>query len=249
MATERTVKIRIKRQESPKAKPRWEEFHVPYRPYLNIVICLREIQKNPVTADGKITTPVTWDCSCMEEVCGVCTMIINGKVRQACSALINELGDRITLEPMTKFPLVRDLMVDRSSLFESLKRVQAWIPFDGKNASGPGPRISPEQQQKDYVLATCFSCGCCLEACPQVNGRSDFLGAMPINQAKLFNDHPLGNPDARKRRRALLGRDGIENCGNAQNCAKVCPKHIPLVDSITAMNGQITRDLFGILFK
>lgn len=248
MAGERTVTLKIKRRESASAKSRWEEFRLPYRSYLNVIICLQEIQKDPRTSDGKKTTPVIWDCNCLEEVCGACTMIINGKVRQACSALVDELGDSITLEPMTKFPLLRDLMVDRARLFESLKRVHAWIPFDGKTA-GPGPRIAPEQQQKDYVLATCFSCGCCLEACPQVNGHSDFMGAMPVNQAKLFNDHPLGKPDARKRRRSLLGRDGIENCGNAQNCAKVCPKCIPLVDSITSMNGQITRDLFGILFK
>lgn len=249
MAGERTITIRVKRREGPKAKPRWEEFRLPYRAYMNVIICLQEIQKNPRTSDGKKTTPVVWDCNCLEEICGACTMIINGKVRQACSALVDELGDRITLEPMTKFPLVRDLMVDRARLFESLKRVRAWIPFDGKNASGPGPEISPKQQQIDYVLSTCFSCGCCLEACPQVNGRSDFFGAMPINQARLFNDHPLGKPDARKRLRALIAKGGIEDCGNAQNCAKVCPKSIPLVDSISKMNGQVTRDLFGILFK
>jgi succinate dehydrogenase / fumarate reductase iron-sulfur subunit len=239
------IKIKIRRQENPAAKPRWEEFHIPDRPYLNIVICLREIQKNPVTADGRITTPVVWDCNCLEEVCGACTMIINGKVRQACSALINELGDMITLEPMKKFPLICDLVVDRTRLFESLKRIRAWIPFDGAN--GPGPKIAPEQQQKDYVLATCFSCGCCLEACPQVNPRSDFLGAMAISQARLFNDHPLGKVDANRRRRALITRGGIEDCGNAQNCAKACPKHVPLVDSIAEMNRQITKNVFQLL--
>ena len=173
-------------------------------------------------------------------------MIINGKVRQACSALINELGDRITLEPMTKFPLIRDLMVDRSKLFESLKRVKAWIPLDKTHVIDAGPRIAPAQQQTDYVLATCMTCGCCLEACPQVNGRSDFFGAMPISQARLFNDHPLGKGDAKKRLRALIAQGGIEDCGNAQNCAKVCPKSIPLVDSISQMNRQVTKNLLGL---
>ena len=113
-----TVIIRIKRQESLQGKTCWEEFHIPYRPYLNVITCLQEIRKNPKTFDGRHTTPVVWESSCLEEICGVCTMVINGKVRQACSALIDALKQPITLEPMTKFPLVRDLIVDRSSLSE-----------------------------------------------------------------------------------------------------------------------------------
>ena len=78
-----------------------------------------EIRKNPVTLEGKGTTPPVWDMSCLEQVCGICTMVINGRVRQSCSALVDDLllatsGDTITLEPMSKFPNVRDLKVDRS---------------------------------------------------------------------------------------------------------------------------------------
>lgn len=247
MAEKRIIKVKIKRQDSPDSKPHWQEFRVHYRPYMNVVILLREIQKNPKTFDGTPTTPVTWDASCLEEVCGICTMVINGKVRQACSALVDQLGDEITLEPMTKFPLVRDLAVDRSRLFETLKRVKAWIPIDGTHALGPGPRISSEQQQIDYVMSTCFSCGCCLEVCPQINSKSDFIGAMAINQARLFNDHPLGKGTAKERLRALMAQGGIEDCGNAQNCVKSCPKQIPLVTSIADVNKQITKNLFSLL--
>ncbi len=247
MAEQRIIKVKVKRQNGPDDHPRWEEFRVPYRPYMNVVILLREIQKNPKTFDGTPTTPVAWDASCLEEVCGVCTMVINGKVRQSCSALVDHLGDEITLEPMTKFPLVRDLCVDRSRLFETLKRVKAWIPIDGTHALGPGPRISSEQQQEDYVLSTCFSCGCCLEVCPQVNSKSEFVGAMSISQARLFNDHPLGKSTAKERLKSLMGPGGIEDCGNAQNCVKACPKQIPLVTSIAEINKQITKSIFSLL--
>ena len=64
---------------------------------------------------------MVWECNCLEEVCGACTMIINGRVRQACTALIHKLDQPIVLEPMSKFPVVRDLYVDRSRMFESLK--------------------------------------------------------------------------------------------------------------------------------
>ncbi len=249
MSEKKTVTLKIKRQEGPQAKPHWEEFHVPYRPYLNVITCLREIQKNPRTFDGRKTTPVAWESSCLEEVCGICTVVINGKVRQACSALVDDYHCNLTLEPMTKFPLVRDLIVNRSSLFESLKRARAWVPIDGTHALGPGPRIAPDEQQEAYHLSRCFTCGCCLEVCPQVNDRSDFIGAMAINQARLFNSHPLGKGIAKERLTALMAAGGIEDCGNAQNCVKACPKEIPLVTSIAEMNLQITQNVFSLLKK
>lgn len=249
MPEQKIVKIKIKRQEHKDAKSHWEEFHIPYRPYLNVVLCLREIQKNPKTFDGTPTTPVVWESICLEEVCGVCSVVINGRVRQACSALIDEIGMDVTLEPMTKFPLVRDLVVDRSSLFESLKRVKAWVPIDGTHALGPGPRVSPEDQQENYVMSRCFSCGCCLEVCPQVNDHSKFIGAMAINQVNLFNSEPLGKSIATERLRSLMSPGGIEDCGNAQNCIKACPKEIPLVTSIANVNRQITQHLLDLLKK
>lgn len=249
MPEQKTIKIRIKRQETKDAAERWEEFHVPYRPYMNVILCLREIQKNPKTFDGTPTTPPSWESSCLEEVCGICTMNINGKVRQACSALIDEIGTDITIEPMKKFPLVRDLVVDRSRLFDTLKRVKAWVPIDGTHALGPGPRVSHDEQQENYKMSECFSCGCCLEVCPQVNEKSDFIGAMAINQANLFNSQPLGKSISKERLQALMASGGIEDCGNAQNCVKACPKEIPLVKSIANVNRQITQNLFGLLKK
>src|SRR5688572_8923292 len=79
------VELRIRRRDNPEALPRWEEFAIPYRPNLNIISCLMEIRKNPITKDGRRTTPVVWDMNCLEEVCGICTMVINGRVRQSCS--------------------------------------------------------------------------------------------------------------------------------------------------------------------
>lgn len=243
------IKVKVKRQQNAEAKPHWEEFHMAYRPYMNIMICLREIQKNPKTFDGRPTTPIAWEASCLEEVCGTCTMVINGKVQQSCSALVDKLGMEITLEPMRKFPVIRDLIVDRSSLFDGLKRVRAWIPIDGTHALGAGPRISQESQQENYWLSRCFSCGCCLDVCPQVSERSEFIGAMSINQVRMFNAHPLGKNNAGERLEALMGPAGIEDCGNAQNCVKACPKEIPLVTSIAEVNREITQKIFGLLKK
>ncbi len=241
------ITIKIKRQDNPNLKPHWETFTLKYRPSMNIITCLMDIRKNPRTADGMKTTPVKWEQNCLEEVCGSCTMVINGKVRQACTALVDKLDDPITLEPMTKFPLVCDLVVDRASMFEALKRSKAWIPIAGTHDIGPGPKIYPEKQQEMYQLSRCMTCGCCLEACPQINSHSPFVGAAVISQVRLFNDHPTGKANAKERLESLMVTGGAQDCGNAQNCVEVCPQKIPLTTSIAEINKQITLKLLGML--
>jgi succinate dehydrogenase / fumarate reductase iron-sulfur subunit len=180
-------------------------------------------------------------------------MIINGKVRQSCTALIDQIspnGEPITLQPMTKFPLVRDLQVDRSRMFNDLKKVKAWVQLDGSHELGPGPRQSQENQEEAYPLSRCMTCGCCMEACPQVNDASPFIGPAAISQVRLFNLHPSGKMHAAERLEALMGEGGVADCGKAQNCVEVCPKEIPLVDSIAQVSRQTTKHmLFGWLLK
>ena len=247
-AAEKWVTFRIWRQESASAPGGFEDFRVPHHKGANVISCLMEIQRNPVNAQGKTTTPVTWDAACLEEVCGSCAMNVNGKVRMACSALVDKLEWPITLEPMRKFPMVRDLAVDRSRMFESLKRVKAWIELDGTYNIGPGPRQSQSEQAQRYVLSTCITCGSCLEACPQITQDNDFIGAAPISQVRLFNLHPTGAMHADDRLRGLMGPGGIQDCGKAQNCVQVCPKEIPLTTSIAAMNRDVTKLVVKDLF-
>jgi succinate dehydrogenase / fumarate reductase iron-sulfur subunit len=250
---ERTVRLKIKRQDAPESARRWEEFVVPWQPQMNVISALMQIQRNPRTADGVKVAPVVWEQSCLEEVCGACSMIINGRVRQACAALVDKIapgGETIVLEPMTKFPLVRDLIVDRSRMFDDLKRVKAWIHLDGSHELGPGPRQSQENQEEAYPLSRCMTCGCCLEACPQINPRSGFVGPAALNQVRLFNLHPSGKMHAKERLEAVMGDDGVNGCGKAQNCVVVCPKEIPLVDSIASVGRQTTKQLlFSWLLK
>jgi succinate dehydrogenase / fumarate reductase iron-sulfur subunit len=246
----RTVRFRILRRDRPDAPERWEEFDVPVQPGANVISCLQWIAANPRTSDGRATTPVAYDSGCLEEVCGSCAMVINGAVRPACSALVDDLADErgtITLEPMRAFPTVRDLAVDRERIFDALRRLRAWVPIDGTYDLGPGPRESQAMQETRYVLSTCMSCGCCLEACPQYVAEPDkerwpssFVGAAALSQARLFNMHPTGAELAPVRLDVLMGPGGVNDCGNAQNCVKVCPKEIPLTESIAAIGRAVT---------
>jgi succinate dehydrogenase / fumarate reductase, iron-sulfur subunit len=249
MANKKTIIIKIKRQDNPKTQSRWEEFELPHNPGMNIISSLMEIAANPVTRDGKPTTPITYDSNCLEEVCGSCAMLINGRTRMACSALIDKLDQPIRLEPFTKFPVVRDLAVDRSVLFENLKAVKAWVPIDGSYDLGSGPRMTPEDQEAAYPLSRCISCCCCMEACPQFNEDTGFVGAATISQVRLFNTHPTGAALKRERLAALMGDGGIQECGYAQNCIEVCPKDIPLTRSISEVGGEVMKQAIGDLFR
>src|ERR1700728_1671358 len=105
--SERLVHLKIRRQDGRDLLDtrRWEEFEVPYLPQMNVNSALQQIQKYPQTKDKKKVAPVVWEAACLEEVCGSCTMIINGKVRQACSALVDQIapnGELMTIEPMSK---------------------------------------------------------------------------------------------------------------------------------------------------
>jgi len=260
-----SFEVRILRQDGPGQASYWERHAVAYEPEMNVISVLQRIAAQATTADGKKVAPVAWDCNCLEEVCGACTMNINGQVRQSCSALVDRLLDEhpgeIELTPMSKFPVLRDLCVDRARLFRALHEVKAWIPADGYYDQGPGPRISQAAQEAMYPLSECMSCGCCLEACPQYvkieverhSGETDeayeqrknaaydrgFIGAHAISQAVLFNLNPTGQNNAGERLDALMDEGGIQVCGNAQNCVAVCPKKIPLTTSI-ARAGRAT---------
>ncbi len=152
-------------------------------------------------------------------------MLINGKARMACSALVDKLEQPIRLEPLSKFPVIRDLAVDRSVLFENLKRVKAWVPVDGTYDLGSGPRVTMEAQEEAYPLSRCISCCICMEVCPQFNEHTGF------------------------RLTALMGDGGIQECGYAQNCVEACPKDIPLTTSISEVSGAVMKQAIGDLFR
>ena len=235
------VHLRVRRRIAPSKPAYWEEFRLPRRPGQNVIGLLLEIQRQPVNAQGEETTPVVYEASCLEEVCGSCAMLINGRVRQACSTLVSELGETITLEPLSAFPVVRDLVVDRSVLFENLKKVRAWVSIDGTHDLGPTPPLSPTVQEEAYPLSRCIMCGACAEACPNFGPHSPFVGAFALNQVRLLNAHATGQFQAQERLQAIMGEGGIQDCGNAQNCVRVCPKGIPLATSIAALNRAVLR--------
>ena len=94
MAVDRRIELRVKRQDGPETAPYWQTFSLPWRAQHNVVSALMEIRLHPVTAEGERVPPPAWEASCLEEVCGSCAMLINGRVRMACTAQIGRASCR-----------------------------------------------------------------------------------------------------------------------------------------------------------
>src|SRR5690606_16191553 len=105
---------------------------------------------------------------------------------------------------------------------------------------GPGPRESQDNQAFRYALSRCMTCGCCVEACPQYTKDNHFTGPQVFAQTVYFNLHETGKALKDDRLDVMMGPGGINDCGNAQNCVKVCPKEVPITEAIAHVGRQTT---------
>jgi succinate dehydrogenase iron-sulfur subunit len=224
------ILIKIKRQDDPDDIPYWELFEVPYVASMSVGDALGVIRESPVTIDERMTTPVVWDCACREAMCGSCAMLIDGKASLACRTLVEDCNRPIVLEPLSKFPIVRDLRVDRGCMFDELGRASCWTGIDGMEDVAGREEIVEEQGFVERMLG-CIMCGLCSEACPQVNDRSKFAGSFVFAQVLALNRHPVGRIDSGARLTHLAARGGVSDCGAAHNCEAACPRGIPLVEA------------------
>ncbi|MCL2823673.1 MAG: succinate dehydrogenase iron-sulfur subunit [Polyangiaceae bacterium] len=250
--SEHRVRVKVRRQDGPSdiKTRRWEVFEVPRWSRMTVLDALIGIREDPRTVDGRGVSPVVWDCSCGEGRCGACAVLINGRAGLSCEVLVDEVspkGQVVVVEPLTKFAVVRDLVVDRSKVFGDLLRLMGWVGVDVCRDTGEGLVEGDEDQAVRSELSQCVMCGCCLEVCPNVNDSSEYVGAAVINRVRYLGLYPGIDGLSGERLDGLMGRGGVVDCGKAQVCADVCPKGVPLVESIGQMSRATTRRMMGWL--
>ena len=149
--------VRVLRQDRPGLPSYWQVFKVQREAAMNVTSVLQRIAAYPQTASGEQVSPVAYDSNCLEEVCGACTMLINGRVRQACSALVDRLledqPEQIELRPMSKFPVIRDLVVDRRRLSALWKSSNAGFPLTVTTTWGRAHVSLQKNSNKRILLA------------------------------------------------------------------------------------------------
>lgn len=233
--------LKIKRQNGPEENSYWQEFRLPMPKDGSVISALRLLGARPVDLHGKNTVGVVYQANCLEGECGSCAMIINGVPKLACQVSLKDLPQPIVVEPLSRFPVQRDLVVDRSRIQEDNQKIQSWVsvstiqaPYT-KNTKTPSPTSSSLLKS----LSQCIDCGLCLEACPAYHHDLPFMGSAMISKARLFH---LLEGRSSQRLTALMDVGGVEDCGHAQNCHQVCPKEIPLLTSIGKMEREVLKE-------
>ena len=162
----------------------------------------------------------------MQATCGGCAMVINGIPALACNTFADEVkGDALVLEPLSKFPVVADLIVDRSTIYENLIRAQAYLDSH--------PKSDKRQHEQQYSVAKCLKCGLCLEVCPNYHPGGDFFGAVFANESYLIASQSTDKrPPIVKSYKTHFGA----GCSKALSCQSVCPVGIETITSIMRMN-------------
>ena len=220
--------VKIKRQNSPDSAPYWQSFTYDGPRHVTVSAVLDAINYTDdlFDAEGNPAPRIRWECSCMQAMCGGCAMVINGLPALACATFADEVkGEDLVIEPLSKFPVVADLTVDRSSIYENLNSAKAYL--DSLATS------NKRHHQQQYSVAKCLKCGLCLEVCPNYRPGGSFFGAVLANESYLISSQASDKaPQLVKEYKEHFGA----GCSKALSCQTVCPAGIETLTSILRMN-------------
>ena len=233
--------LRIWRQQNNQAEGHFGEYDLDgVREEMSFLEML-DVLNEQLIDDGN--EPVAFDSDCREGVCGMCSLVINGKAHgplagtTTCQLYMRHYqdGDAITIEPWRSaaFPVVRDLIVDRSA-FDRIMQSGGYVTLH----SGPKPEpnsipIEPERAEQALDAATCIGCGACVAACP--NGSAMLYTSAKVSHLALL---PQGQPERYGRVKQMvdqMDKEGFGACRNYAECEAQCPKEIS-INFISQMN-------------
>ena len=172
------MKVRIKRQDDRRSAPYWQVFHFRGEGRITVAAILEKLNERDQLEDikGKQCRKIRWECGCMQKMCGGCAMVINGHPALACGVFINTDDTEILrLEPLTKFPVVEDLIVDRSVIWERPNYIGAKDDFYGAefannayllHSSSLNRKRALEKQYEEHFAKQCSKSLACRDICP-----------------------------------------------------------------------------------
>ncbi len=250
MAKNMTINLRIWRQKSPEAPGKLVDYKVSNASeHMSFLELLDVLNEQLIASDDD---PVEFDSDCREGICGSCGVMVAGiahgpQQRTAvCQLHMRSFkdGDTITVEPFRAraFPIVRDLVVDRSA-FDRIISAHGYVSV--KTGSAPDANAIPiakDAAEEAMDFAACIGCGACVAACP--NGSASLFTAAKIAHLALL---PQGQVEASRRAVAMVDQmeaEGFGDCSNYAECEAVCPKGIS-VSGIASMRRAYMKGVFS----
>ena len=225
------MRVKIKRQSDPQSTPYWQTFAYDGTREITVaaLLDLLNYADDPIDTEGNPAPRIHWECSCMQKVCGACAMVINGRPSLACNTFLGDiLGDELILEPLSKFPVVKDLIVDRRVIEDNLKRARLYL--------GELDQFDQSLYQQQYTAAKCLKCGLCLEVCPNYPDGESFFGALFANKSFLAQSQ---SRDRKKELKKQYNTHFFAGCSKALSCESVCPV------GISTLSSMLTVSRFG----
>lgn len=239
------IKLRVWRQAGPNQKGKLVDYMVDANPHMSFLEMMDVLNEQLIKSGND---PVEFDHDCREGICGSCNLVIDGvphgpqRATAACQLHMRHYndGDTITIEPWraSAFPIIRDLVVDRSA-FDRIIAAGGYVSVD--TGSAPDANTIPIEKEKAdtaFDFAACIGCGACVAACPNASA-SLFTGAKIAHLGLL----PQGEPERKRRVVRMVEQmesEGFGDCSNHGECEAVCPKEIS-IDAIAMMRREYVK--------
>ncbi|MBO7673696.1 MAG: 4Fe-4S dicluster domain-containing protein [Atopobiaceae bacterium] len=222
--------LEILRRSDAASQPHWQSFlYQTDDEQATVATALVELNEQDELhdVDGALAEPIMWENSCLQKKCGACAMVIDGVPRLACDTRLDSTRhERIRLEPLRKFPVVADLLVDRSVLMRNLAQAGTWLESAAE--------LPAKRWDVAYEASRCLQCGCCLEVCPNFSVQNAFGGmAAMVPLARLLSEAPA---DQRRALAASYASAVYGGCGKSLACRNVCPANIDIDKLLSRSN-------------
>ena len=219
---EKTITLTVGRYDpAVDAAPRRQDYTIPYEDDMVVLDGLNYIKTH---IDGS----VTYRWSCRMGICGSCGFNVNGTPKLGCSVFLRDYAPGpVVVEPLSNFPVMRDLVVDMSSFLDKLKAVKPWIIRGELEAPLAAGEIKQRPGQVDQYrqFSMCINCMLCYSACPVIAIEPAFIGPVAIALARRY-DIDSRDFGGSERREAVIGSDGVWDCSFVGECSAVCPKGV-----------------------
>ncbi len=218
--------------------PRQQAYEIPFTDDMSVLQGLQHIKDH---LDGSLT--FRW--SCRMAICGSCGMMLNGKPALACETFLRDFHPGgVRVEPLSHFPIIRDLVIDQTDFLRKLESVKPYlIPSKDRPLADGTFLQTPEQMESYYQFSQCINCLLCYAACPQYGLNPGFTGPGAIALLHRYNEDSR-DAGTGERMPIVNAEDGVWSCTLVGYCSEVCPKAVDPARAVNVNKVNSTRDFF-----